>query len=179
VTWLFSQARKFALKAHGDQMYGKYPYTYHLNDVVTILESHGYHGRERVVAWLHDVLEDTPTEFKDVWEAFGIDIARACDFCTDVSGKKNRRERKQATYKKQRVAVAWRPTWLAMAIRTKVADRISNVKNSQFNDGLWRMYQREALAFKGTLYVPGMCDDLWATLELWQEGERCNDQRKR
>jgi len=75
-------AREFAIKAHGDQRYGRMPYSYHLDQVaykLRELEDYGWCVPEEayVVAYLHDVLEDTLTGDDEVEEQFGSQITRA------------------------------------------------------------------------------------------------------
>ena len=73
-------ARDFAIKAHGDQRYGRIPYSYHLDQVASKLrelEDYGWDVPEEayVVAYLHDVLEDTKVTFKELEKEFGLPIA--------------------------------------------------------------------------------------------------------
>jgi len=68
-----NKAREFAVKAHGDQMYGKFKYSYHLDQVkseLMKLEHSGWdvHEDAYVVAYLHDVLEDTDTTYGQVFD---------------------------------------------------------------------------------------------------------------
>jgi len=77
-----NKAREFAVKAHGDQMYGKFPYSYHLDQVkskLMELEHKGWDVPEDayVVAYLHDVLEDTDYRANDISDEFGNTIAGA------------------------------------------------------------------------------------------------------
>jgi hypothetical protein len=76
---LIAKAKRFADKAHGAQMYGKFPYTYHLGGVASLVA-----GRMKgdpmastyiAVAWLHDVLEDTTVTFDELSKEFGVAIA--------------------------------------------------------------------------------------------------------
>lgn len=75
-------ARDFAIQAHGDQMYGRMPYSYHLDQVAAKLrglKDYGWDVPEDayVVAYLHDVLEDTDTDYASVFYKFGNDVAEA------------------------------------------------------------------------------------------------------
>lgn len=70
------QARAFAIEAHGDQMYGRMPYSYHLDQVHSKLQELSHFGWDipedaYVVAYLHDVLEDTDVTFRDLTDTFG------------------------------------------------------------------------------------------------------------
>ena len=57
------RAREFAIKAHGDQMYGDEPYIVHLDEVAGILHEFGImetiFTNAYIVAYLHDTIEDT------------------------------------------------------------------------------------------------------------------------
>lgn len=74
-------AREFAIKAHGDQMYGRMPYSYHLDQVASKLRELEHYGwyvpkEAYVAAYLHDVLEDTKVTFKELEKEFGLLVAR-------------------------------------------------------------------------------------------------------
>lgn len=78
---LMRKAERFAEKAHLGQKYGEHDYIYHLRGVVRLVEAR-MKGDPMLstyvaVAWLHDVLEDTKTTFKELVDAFGLAIATA------------------------------------------------------------------------------------------------------
>ena len=52
-------AHKLAIKFHAGQKYGNEDYTYHLEEVALSVEQGTTDERMIVVAWLHDILEDT------------------------------------------------------------------------------------------------------------------------
>lgn len=56
---LVQDARRFAILHHGDQKYGKRPYAYHLDGVVSILRRWGADYIYLVAGYAHDLLEDT------------------------------------------------------------------------------------------------------------------------
>lgn len=63
-------------------MYGRMPYSYHLDQVAQKLRELAHYGWDvpedaYVVAYLHDVLEDTDTEDWQVLVKFGEDILKA------------------------------------------------------------------------------------------------------
>jgi len=70
------QAKEFAIKAHGNQKYGKMPYVYHLQQVVNKLIDWRDLGQLEItdehlaVAWLHDVLEDTNVSYQELSSKF-------------------------------------------------------------------------------------------------------------
>ena len=166
-----NKARDFAIKAHGDQKYGKdSPYVVHLDDVALLFCQEGYLGGSiQDAAFLHDVLEDCPGYTREILaEEFGEDVAKIVEFCTDEPGH-NRKTRKAATYAKMRATIdlylasSHLPSWLQDAIRVKIADRVSNIASCfhGFRPDLWEMYRRERDTFGKALYVKGLCEGLW------------------
>lgn len=86
---LVSKAKRFAIEAHGDQMYAKYPYEHHLQGVADLVQKRNK-GSESLhimlaVAWLHDVLEDTDATLEDLVAHFGETVARAVYYLTKQS----------------------------------------------------------------------------------------------
>jgi (p)ppGpp synthase/HD superfamily hydrolase len=157
---IVEKARLFAIKAHGAQKYGEFPYEKHLQDVVEIVQK--YFDSNDVImasAWLHDVIEDTDVTFKEVFEEFGRYVARIVFACSDEPGK-NRKERHERTYPK--LMAAGRE-----AIAVKLADRIANVRHSKTNNhGLFMMYHKEYPDFKKALHLPGELKEMWAVLDV-------------
>lgn len=128
-----------AEKAHANQTYDIYPYSYHIRQVVNIAEELGYDESIIVASALHDVLEDTDLSYNDIKKAFGEEIAEIVYAVTDEMGR-NRNERKMKTYPKIK------DNWKATAV--KICDRIANMKHSsQYNKELHKMYQKEYSAF--------------------------------
>lgn len=81
------EARDFAIQAHGDQMYGRMPYSYHLDQVAQKLRELEHYGWDvpedaYVVAYLHDVLEDTETKSGTLEIIFGKVVALNVVFLT-------------------------------------------------------------------------------------------------
>jgi len=139
------QARDFAIEKHNNQKYGKNSYIYHLDGVVDILKSYGYSINDQIVGYLHDVVEDTDTSIEEIKNIFGKTIANSVEAITDSPGK-NRKERKEKTYKKLRKNRS--------ALCVKLADRIFNIgeclKNK--NKKLLTMYLKEHEGFIESLY---------------------------
>src|SRR5271166_5856251 len=116
---LVRKAFLMAARAHHNQMYGDEPYLTHLYDVVSCLEK--YYSPENCIAagWLHDILEDTPTQYSTIAEKISPEVADIVYLVTDEKGK-NRWERAERTYP---------AIWVSEeATRVKLADRISNVR---------------------------------------------------
>ncbi len=68
-----TDARSFAIAAHGEQMYGDQPYVFHLDAVVELLAPFG--NQAQIAGYLHDVVEDTDVSLQKVREEFGDRIA--------------------------------------------------------------------------------------------------------
>ncbi|WP_342807170.1 HD domain-containing protein [Alteromonas sp. M12] len=154
------KAREFAVKSHGDQKYGKHPYSYHLDEVAEKAKAFGEDAE--VIAYLHDVVEDTSTTIEEIEEKFGKLIASCVAIVTDEKGR-NRQERKKKTY--QKMAKVSGETELALIV--KVCDRLSNVKTSlkDQNSRMLIVYRGEHPVFRASAYRQGLCDDLWEELD--------------
>jgi (p)ppGpp synthase/HD superfamily hydrolase len=156
-----TDAREFALKAHGDQKYGEHPYIFHLDAVVNILDR--YAPDVRIIGYLHDVLEDTKKTEDDIKKEFGEFIAKCVYFVTDESGH-NRQIRKIKTYKKLKFI----PAEYEKALIVKAADRLTNIESCIIEGriSLLKMYMKESYAFKDAVYRKGLCDDIWQSIEF-------------
>ena len=116
--------RSFAIRLHGDQRYGDFPYPFHLAHVEETLVANGYDDfKYRASGWLHDVLEDCDMSINRLAECFGSEIAAMVFACTGEGA--NRKERNASVYKKLAA--------LPSAAPIKVADRIVNMKFSVIN----------------------------------------------
>lgn len=86
---LLQLATDFATLAHGAQKYGDKPYLYHLsqveNNVIRVLGVTAF--KERIVAILHDVLEDTDRTYGEVEFLFGKKAADAVLALTKKEGE--------------------------------------------------------------------------------------------
>ena len=154
------KARTFAVKCHGDQMYGDKPYSVHLDEVADIAAEFGPDAA--VISYLHDVVEDTDTSLNEIQSEFGDYIAECVAIVTDEPGQ-NRKERKAATYKK--MAKVFGRHELALVV--KAADRLANLRNcvSQKNTRLLAVYKDEHETFKSAAYRPMLCEVLWQELD--------------
>lgn len=155
------QARTFAIQAHGTQKYGDHPYSYHLDAVAALAEPYGQEAV--VVAYLHDTVEDTGTKISEIESMFGPKVAACVSLLTDEPGA-NRKERKAKTYAK--LAGVQGENELALLVKT--ADRLANVRAcvKDKKQSLWQIYKEEHPAFKDSAYRAGLCDPLWAELEV-------------
>ena len=76
---LEKRAEAFATEKHEGQKYGDKEYTYHLRQVVENVikrnQGHPLLSTLIAIAWLHDVLEDTDTEYRVIEREFGTAVA--------------------------------------------------------------------------------------------------------
>jgi (p)ppGpp synthase/HD superfamily hydrolase len=157
----------FAIARHGDQRYGPYPYAYHLASVEAKLQSLINEDDQDfgmldactedewlAAAWLHDIVEDTPTTIKEVEADFGITVANLVWAVTGVG--KNRKERFQSIVEKINK--------YPLAATLKLADRIANVKFSlTAGANQLNVYKEEQEAFEA-LIRPKVLEQHWKDL---------------
>ncbi len=157
------EAEVFAIAAHGNQQYGFHPYYKHLKDVVNICEPY---GSERIVlAWLHDVLEDTNVKMEQLVQVFGMDIAGYCKLLTDPVAP-TRAERKKLLN-----IVLGDPETPRSVLLVKAADRLANVRHSCLgNSTMLEKYRDEHEAFRDACYRERLCDPIWLELDRRLKG---------
>lgn len=140
------KARDLALRAHGDQKYGDKPYMYHVESVVKLVDEYFRYGyQHKIVAYLHDVPEDTDVNVCDIRKEFGDKIANWVSLLTDCDGA-NRKERKRLTNQKLKSA----GLHLLMGLNVKILDRMANTLESinTKNKSKFKMYDKEYVEFK-------------------------------
>jgi len=157
---VLEKARQFAIEAHGGQKYGDAPYLVHLEAVVSHLAD--YDENARVIAYLHDVVEDTGATYRDVEDLFGPFIADCVAVVTDEEGM-SRAARKSKTYRK----MAKVEGKLELALLVKAADRLANVQACLAGGDNRRLsaYRSEHPAFRAAAYRPGLCDEIWRAID--------------
>jgi (p)ppGpp synthase/HD superfamily hydrolase len=141
------ETRRFAIRAHGAQPYGPFPYSYHLRAAENVARRFGF--RSRIVAkaiWLHDVIEDCKLSVSYL-VLQGLD-PRAVQMAWAVSDGEGatRKERKASTYEKIRTTPG--------AKLVKLCDRIANVEFSSSGNGdprKFQMYKDEYADFQREL----------------------------
>lgn len=135
---MVESARAYALRAHGDQGYGPMPWAWHFDHVAELASRHG--ERAQVLAYLHDVLEDTSVTFDDLVEEFGRVVAEEVEMLSDPSG--TRKERHAGMCARMRTAPAH-------VVTVKACDRLVNVRASyEFAPDLLSMYRKERETFR-------------------------------
>ncbi len=157
---MINKARQFALLHHGDQQYGDHPYIVHLGAVAALVEAYG--DTAVVIAYLHDVVEDTGVTMAAVEVEFGSFVASCVGILTDEVGA-DRKERKSRTYAK----MAGVSGELDLALVVKAADRLANVRAcvADKNVRLLGVYRGEHEVFTRSVYRQGLCDELWDELD--------------
>jgi guanosine-3',5'-bis(diphosphate) 3'-pyrophosphohydrolase len=124
-TVLVTRAADFAARRHVEQRRkgaAREPYINHLVEVADLLaEATGGEDAALIAAgFLHDTLEDTPTEYEELQTVFGHDVAAlVAEVTDDKSLPKTERKRLQ-------IVTAAKKTERARLL--KIADKISNVR---------------------------------------------------
>jgi len=141
-----TQVIAFVTERHAGQKYGERDYvSSHLAEVAAQVATVARGDADlETAAWLHDVVEDTPTSVEEVRDLFGEGVASLVWAVTSAEGK-NRKERNAATYPKIRGAGS-------RAVLLKLCDRIANVEACLASkDTKQAMYQREYPGFRQAL----------------------------
>ncbi|MFC4372650.1 HD domain-containing protein [Nocardia halotolerans] len=156
---LETEAREFAIAAHGDQRFGDRPYSTHLTAVRAVLDDFGYSGDLALAAWLHDVVEDTPVTTEEIESRFGRAVLDLVWAVTGVGP--DRKARNLDAYTK----IAAHPR----AVILKLADRTANAEASPPGSSWMGMYRTEHPTFKAHLadLLPGdpTVARMWQRLE--------------
>ncbi|MDU9049504.1 MAG: HD domain-containing protein [Candidatus Electrothrix sp. Rat3] len=154
-----TKAREFACKYHGEQKYGEHPYVVHLDAVADLVQQYGESAV--VIAYLHDVVEDTSISLFDIEKEFGRLVADCVAVLTDEPGE-DRKERKAKTYAK--MARVCGETEIALLV--KAADRLANMRAcvAGSKQRLLAVYKDEYPVFKKAVFRPGICEKIWVEL---------------
>ena len=156
---MIQKAKQWAITQHGDQQYGDHPYSVHLDAVAKIAKPFG--EMAEVVAYLHDVVEDTDITVEQVSAQFGTLVAACVAILSDEPGL-DRKESKAITYKKMSLVTGEEE----LALLVKTADRLANVRACIHDGKLDKLntYQSEHRVFKQSVHRAGLCDGLWGEL---------------
>jgi (p)ppGpp synthase/HD superfamily hydrolase len=156
--------RMYAIRRHKGQMYGDYPYAYHLAMVECVLMEFGFTDfHYQAAAWLHDIVEDTDVTLDHIYANYGPLVAT---LVYSVTGEgENRKERNVSIYGKLRK----HPD----AAVLKVADRIANLTEARkelnavdSKPNKAKMYVQEWAEFKANV-GPLVGSDLRSRL-IWE-----------
>ena len=153
----YESAENFATEAHQNtnHLYDGYlPYEFHLRMAIANfhrfkhLVSEQWLRHVECAIWLHDVIEDTRTNYATLKSEFGEDVADLVYAVTNEKGK-NRKERESDKYFE-----GIRNTPYATFV--KLCDRLANVQYSKMNEwnnsGKLDMYRKEHPHFMQKLY---------------------------
>jgi len=93
---LIIKSKRFAKSKHKNQtrINGKTPYINHLQMVVNLIKKSGVADNDtQSIGWLHDTIEDTPADFDEINDEFGLHIAKCVAALTkDTRIEKQKRE---------------------------------------------------------------------------------------
>ena len=167
-TWTISEdkieeMKQLAILKHGEagDTYDGKPYEYHLEDVVAEVIRHGGDARHQVVAWGHDLKEDTDVTDQEIFDKFGSNVNHCLDLLNSEGIEGPRILKHLDAFYKLRTD--------PVALFVKLCDRKSNMKRSKGTHYLG-MYVKEYVPFKFALFN-GENLDLWECLdELFLEG---------
>lgn len=141
-------ARKFAVLHHWEQLYDNKPYVEgHLDLVAKIVEPWGVEAQ--VIAYLHDILEDTPVTEAELTNAFSMDVRLHVRFLSDSKEIPNIRSIRKLEWM-ERMSTMHPDLWLVGIVKT--ADRIANVqaglKQGEAGKRYLATYRAEHKAFR-------------------------------
>lgn len=194
ITYTIKNAVQLAEEYHKDQIYSndilttvyskdgvqKLPVYYIEHLRLTSLALSDYKDiRLHVLAYLHDILEDTNIVYEQIESALNPFIAGCVYYLTDEPGK-NRKERKYYTYKK--LSKIKMTSEYKIALIVKIADRIANVRYavSHKHWDKFLMYVKEQDVFRDSVYRKGLCDDLITELEMiFVKGKKAYEESKK
>lgn len=151
----------------GAQMYGSEPYVVHLDEVAALAEPYG--TAAKVVAYLHDTVEDTQTRskeevFADIISKFGKNVAGAVLGLSDEPGE-TRKERKAKTYERMS-KIPIDDIWGRVILIVKAADRLANARRCVKDQSpLLKMYRKEQAQFRAAVYRSGVNDELMTEID--------------
>lgn len=131
----------------------------HVEAVVELLKPYGQDAI--VVGYLHDVLEDSVSNAKEVETEFGVLVRKCVELLTDVSGQSRQVRKTKAYAKLSRVAGDEE-----LALIVSAADRLANMQACITARDIKRlkMYLSEWNEFEAAVSRKGLCDGLWSAL---------------
>ncbi len=157
-----NDAKTLAENAHRGQKYGSKPYMYHVSQVVALAQPYG--EAATILAYLHDVVEDTSVSLENIENQFGSEVAKSLLVLTDPDIKDRQQRKEQSHQKLAMVDPLSEQRW---ALIVKAADRLANTQACIADNYCKKidMYRSEYPAFKKAAYRPNLCDELWTKLD--------------
>lgn len=151
------KAREYAIRHHGEQMFGEQPYYYHLDMVYAIVVKFGLGEEYEIAAYLHDLLEDTPITKEELALEFGEEIADMV-FCVSGFGA-NRQEKQKDIHTKLQTNIK--------SINLKMCDRLANLRTSKLNKPkLFQRYCKEHELFELDLVFSQGDSNLFLAIQI-------------
>jgi (p)ppGpp synthase/HD superfamily hydrolase len=166
---LWHEAAALAARVHENQYRkdGETPYDAHPARVAMIIAVHFGFTDEAILAaaYLHDVIEDSGTDYDDIEETFGRDVA---DYVAAMSkdGRLPEAERERA-YDEQLAAGPWQGRLI------KLADVYDNLTDARTDWGRKRIIERAERALSlaaGDEPLAGACEKLRALVRAIEAG---------
>lgn len=151
------KAREYAIKHHGEQMFGEEPYYYHLDMVHAIVVYFGLPEEYEIAAYLHDLLEDTSIKKEELALEFGEEIAEMV-FCVSGFGE-NRQEKQKDIHDKLQTNIK--------SVNLKMCDRLANLRTSKLNKPkLFQRYCKEHELFELDLLFCNGDKNLYLAIQI-------------
>ncbi len=168
---IIMKAKHFALEAHKDRtrksIWGfERPQAHHLQEVADLVWGSGGTDIEVAAAWLHDVVEDTPTTIEDIKNMFGNEVSEIVDGLTDKSDIEKLQISERKPIQAERVK-----TKSDSVKRIKICDQTSNMRGVR-NDPKenWNLDIRKEYT-KGTKMVGDNCKGVNSVLDALFDAE--------
>ena len=128
---LLNKAYVYSMKAHGSQKRASgAPYFSHPLEVAGILAEYKFDSKTIITALLHDVVEDTRSNLKDIEENFGDEISYLVDGVTKLSRLEGRSDKFKQAENFRKLLLATSKDIRVLLV--KLADRLHNMRTIQF-----------------------------------------------
>ena len=135
---LIEKAVEMAVRCHGEQKWGPFPYIVHLDKTARIFDSFFVRtGRRKgelagedtgvISCYLHDILEDTPCTKEEIGNTFTWLVADIVEALTDPK-EGTREEKKEVVFTR----LAQNSFVGEIGLEVKLCDRLANVRMAKF-----------------------------------------------
>ncbi|MEE2695448.1 MAG: bifunctional (p)ppGpp synthetase/guanosine-3',5'-bis(diphosphate) 3'-pyrophosphohydrolase [Pseudomonadota bacterium] len=128
---LLNKAYVFSMRAHGSQKRASgAPYFSHPLEVAGILADYKFDSKTIITALLHDVVEDTSFNLKDIKKNFGLEISSLVDGVTKLSKFEGRSDKFNQAENFRKLLLATSRDIRVLFV--KLADRLHNMRTINF-----------------------------------------------